>query len=110
MPLGLIGTVADYQDLDSVRQNALRSKRFGLEGASCIHPSVVPVLNDAFSPTAAEVFGARRIVDAYDAATAQGRGSIEVDGHMIDVPVVVRAQRLLARDARITARHGEAER
>ena len=55
IPLGLMGTVADYQDLASVSENAVRSARFGLEGASCIHPSVVPVLNEAFSPTAEAV-------------------------------------------------------
>ena len=106
IPLGLMGTVADYQDLDSVRENAVRSQRFGLEGASCIHPAVVPVLNQAFTPSADEVASARRIVDAYDESTAAGRGSIEVDGRMVDVPVVVRAQRLLAKDALVRRRSG----
>lgn len=104
IPLGLMGTVADYQDLDSVRENAFRSQRFGLEGASCIHPAVVPVLNDAYTPTADAVASAKRIVDAYDESVAAGRGSIEVDGHMVDVPVVVRAQRLLAKDALVRRR------
>ena len=104
IPLGLMGTVADYQDLNSVRENAVRSQRFGLEGASCIHPAVVPVLNAAFTPSAEEVASAKRIVDAYDESTAAGRGSIEVDGRMVDVPVVVRAQRLLAKDALVQRR------
>jgi citrate lyase subunit beta/citryl-CoA lyase len=104
IPLGLMGTVADYQDLASVRENAVRSARFGLEGASCIHPSVVPVLNEAFSPTAEAVASAQRIVDAYDVATAKGLGAIEVDGNMVDVPVVVRAKRLLAKDALIRSK------
>ena len=104
IPLGLMGTVADYQDLASVRENAVRSARFGLEGASCIHPSVVPVLNEAFSPTAEAVANAQRIVDADDVATAKGLGAIEVDGNMVDVPVVVRAKRLLAKDALIRSR------
>lgn len=104
VPLGLMGTVADYQDLDSVRVNAMRSARFGLEGASCIHPAVVPLLNEAFSPSPEAVASAQRIVDAYDKSTSEGRGSIEVDGHMVDVPVVVRAQRLLARNALIQSK------
>ena len=104
IPLGLMGTVADYQDLASVRENAVRSARFGLEGASCIHPSVVPVLNEAFSPTAEAVASAQRIVDAYDVATAKGLGAIEVDGNMVDVPVVVRAKRLLAKHALIRSK------
>jgi citrate lyase subunit beta/citryl-CoA lyase len=104
IPLGLMGTVADYQDLDSVRENAVRSARFGLEGASCIHPAVVPLLNEAFSPSLESVASAQRIVEAYNRSIAEGRGSIEVDGHMVDVPVVVRAQRLLARDSVIKSK------
>jgi citrate lyase subunit beta/citryl-CoA lyase len=104
IPLGLLGTVADYQDLDSIRENALRSARFGLEGASCIHPAVVPLLNEAFSPSPGAVVRAQRIVEAYDQSIAEGRGSIEVGGHMVDVPVVLRAQRLLAREAVIKSK------
>ena len=104
IPIGLMGTVADYQDLDSLRENAVRSQRFGLEGASCIHPAVVPVLNESFTPTAEAVASARRIVDAYNESLAAGRGSIEVDGHMVDVPVVVRAQRLLIKDELVKRR------
>jgi citrate lyase subunit beta/citryl-CoA lyase len=102
MPLGLMGTVADYQDAAAVRLAAETAKRFGMEGATCIHPSVVPVLNKAFSPSEAEVSAARRTVEAYDEATATGRGSLEVDGKMVDVPVVERAQRLLARAALVS--------
>ena len=104
MPLGLMGTVADYQDLDAVREDAFRSRRYGMEGASCIHPAVVPVLNQAFTPSQDEVAQARRVVEAYEISTAEGRGSIEVDGHMVDVPVVIRAQRLLDRDTAIRDR------
>jgi citrate lyase subunit beta/citryl-CoA lyase len=106
IPLGLMGTVADYQDLDEARKDAELSRRFGMEGGSCIHPSIVPVLNEAFTPTANDVASAQRIVDAYRTATAEGRGSIEIDGHMIDVPVVLRAERLLERDAAIHRRLG----
>jgi citrate lyase subunit beta/citryl-CoA lyase len=106
IPLGLMGTVADYQDLDEARKDAELSRRFGMEGGSCIHPSIVPVLNEAFTPTADDVASAQRIVNAYRTATAEGRGSIEVDGHMIDVPVVLRAERLLERDAAIRQRLG----
>ena len=104
VPIGLMGTVADYQDLDAVKENAVRSARFGLEGASCIHPAVVPLLNEAFSPSTSAVTSAQRIVDAYEESIAEGRGSIEVDGHMVDVPVVVRAQRLIARDSLIKSK------
>ena len=73
-----------------------RSRKLGFRGASVIHPSQVPILNEEFSPSADEVASARRIVAAYDEAVAAGRGSITVDGKMIDVPVVLRAQETLA--------------
>jgi citrate lyase subunit beta/citryl-CoA lyase len=96
LPLGFIGTVADYKDLDAFRETVRRSRRLGFRGASVIHPSQVPILNEEFSPGADEVASAQKIVAAYEAAVAAGRGSIEVDGKMIDVPVVLRAQELLA--------------
>ena len=97
VPLGLVGSIADYADLEAMRRVALRSRRLGFEGASCIHPSAVPVLNDAFTPTAEEVAGARRVVTAYDAAVREGKGALQLDGKMIDAPVAERAARLLSR-------------
>src|SRR5438874_13595749 len=96
LPMGFIGTVADYKDLDAFRETVRRSRRLGFRGASVIHPAQIPILNEEFSPSAGEVASARRIVAAYDEAVAVGRGSISVDGKMIDVPVVLRAQELLA--------------
>ena len=104
MALGIFGTVADYQDLDAVREVALKARRFGLEGASCIHPSVVPVLNEAFSPAEEEIALARRIIEANAEAEKSGRGSFQLDGKMIDVPVVRRARRLLMRHEAIASR------
>jgi citrate lyase subunit beta/citryl-CoA lyase len=96
LPLGFIGTVADYQDLDAFRETVRRSRRLGFRGASVIHPSQVPILNEEFGPSADEVSSACRIVAAYEEAVAAGRGSISVDGKMVDVPVVLRAQETLA--------------
>jgi len=96
LPLGFIGTVADYKDLDAFRETVRRSRRLGFRGASVIHPAQIPILNAEFSPSTDEVASAKKIVAAYDDAVAAGRGSISVDGKMIDVPVVLRAQELLA--------------
>ncbi len=104
MPLGFIGTVADYRDREAFRAMVRRSRRFGFEGASCIHPSGVDILNEEMTPGAGEVDRARRIVSAYEAAEAAGTGAIAMDGRMIDVPVAERARRLLARNAVIEAR------
>jgi citrate lyase subunit beta/citryl-CoA lyase len=104
MPLGFIGTVADYQDLDAFRKTVQFSRRLGFLGASVIHPGQIAILNEEFAPSSDEVEAARQQIAAYEEATAAGRGSISVDGKMVDVPVVIRAEQLLARHAAIEAR------
>ena len=104
MPLGFVGSIADFRDQEAFRAIVRRSARLGFVGASCIHPLQVPVLNECFSPDAAEVERAHRMVMAYDAALAAGQGAVQFEGAMIDVPVVDRARTLLARDAAVRAR------
>jgi len=104
VPLGTFGTVADFQDLDAYRESARKARRYGFEGSSCIHPGVVPVLNDEFAPAPEEIDHAERVVAAYEKSVAEGVGAITIDGKMIDVPVAIRAQNLLARARAIAAR------
>ena len=106
LPLGFIGTVADYKDLDAFRATIRRSRRLGFMGASCIHPSNVAILNEEFAPTAEEVGHAERMVAAYDTALAEGKGSVEFEGKMIDIPVVERAKQVVARALAIRRRGG----
>ncbi len=107
MPLGFIGTVAEFHDLDAFRATIWRSRRLGFVGASVIHPSQVPILNEEFRPSLEEVDHARRVVAAYEKALAEGVGAVTVDGKMIDVPVVERARLLLEREAAIAAREAK---
>ncbi len=72
-----------------------RSRRTGFQGRLCIHPDQVPVVNRAFAPTAAEVAGAARIVEAFREAEAKGLAAIQVDGQMIDYPIVHQARKVL---------------
>ena len=102
--LGFIGSIADFRDQEAFRAIVRRSKRLGFVGASAIHPLQVPVLNEEFSPTDAEVERAERMVAAYDAAFAQGLGAVQFEGAMIDVPVVQRAKNVIARAAAIRQR------
>jgi citrate lyase subunit beta / citryl-CoA lyase len=95
---GMLRTVADFADADSVAASAREARTFGFDGASCIHPSVVPILNAAFTPTPAEIDTARRMVAAFEAAKAAGDGAFLFDGKMVDEPVVARARRMLARN------------
>ena len=92
---GLLRTVADYNDLEGIEQSAHEARRHGFDGASCVHPTVVPILNRAFSPSAAELDHARALVAAFDAAQAAGRGAFAFEGRMVDEPVVRRARALI---------------
>src|SRR5258705_82850 len=65
LPLGFIGTVADYKGLDAFRETIRRSRRLGFPRASGIHPAQLPILNEEFAPSADEVASARKIVAAY---------------------------------------------
>lgn len=107
MPLGFIGTVAEFGDLDGFRATIRRSRRLGFVGASVIHPSQVAILNEEFRPSQDEVAHARRVVAAYDEALAAGVGAVTVDGRMIDVPVVERARLLIEREAAIARREAK---
>lgn len=99
---GTLGTVADFRDPEHVRRVAEGAKRSGFAGATCIHPGLVPVLRAAYSPAEAELDWARRVLTAADAAAAEGRGSLTVDGRMVDEPVAERARRVLAAAGLVT--------
>ncbi len=89
------------QDAASLRRSVERSLRMGFQGRLCIHPDQVAVVNEIFTPTAAEVARAQRIVNAFEEAEAAGLAAIQVDGVFVDYPIVYRAQRTLAASAAI---------
>lgn len=106
LPMGTIGTLADFSDLTGYERMVRRSAAFGFVGSSAIHPTQVPVLNKGFSPSPEEVAEAERMVALDAQARAEGKGSFQIDGKMIDIPVVDRAKALLARANAIKARWG----
>lgn len=81
-------------DLERVARDATTARRFGFGGKLCVHPSHVPIVNRAFSPSPDEVAWANRVAEE---ATSSGEGVFMVDGVMIDAPLVARATRILAR-------------
>jgi citrate lyase subunit beta/citryl-CoA lyase len=95
IPLGLLTTIDDYTDLERFRRIARRSKRLGLQGSACVHPDQVSILNEVFSPTEEALAHARRVIAVFKEASAAGAGAIEVDGKMVDGPVVQGARTLL---------------
>ena len=102
--IGILGTVADYSDPAAYKKSAERARRFGFSGGTCVHPGLVQALNEAFTPSADDVAYAKKLIAADEKAAAEGRGSFTVDGKMIDIPVIDRARRLLARHGAIERR------
>lgn len=84
-----------FRDPEGLRQNALASKKIGFKGKFAIHPAQIDIINQVFSPSAAEIEHARRVVAAFEEAERAGRGSTSLDGKVVDVPVVKRARALL---------------
>jgi len=72
--------------------DAARARRLGFAGKLCIHPTQVEAVNAAFSPTVDEIAWAHRIIEASTAG-----GVVRVDGHMVDAPVILKAQSILVR-------------
>ncbi|MBL8674641.1 MAG: CoA ester lyase [Rhodospirillales bacterium] len=104
MPFGYIASVAGFGDWDGFRRMVRRSRQFGFMGASCIHPGQVPIVNEEYTPSAEEVAFARRIIEEDRKHAAAGRASFAVDGKMIDIPVIRRAETLVRRAEAIAAR------
>jgi citrate lyase subunit beta / citryl-CoA lyase len=95
-PMGFVGTVADYSDLDGLKAIVRRSKALGFRGAGAIHPAQIPILNAGFGPDPEEMSRARRIVEASERAERDGQGAFALDGRMIDRPIIVRALETIA--------------
>jgi citrate lyase subunit beta / citryl-CoA lyase len=88
----LDGVTTDVNDIEVLRQDTLRAKRFGFGGKLCIHPRQLLEVNRAFSPTDEELRWARMVV----AAGAQSDGAVvTVGGKMVDKPVLTKALRII---------------
>jgi citrate lyase subunit beta / citryl-CoA lyase len=92
------GTVSDP---DGYTREATAARRLGYLGKSCIHPSQVPLANAVFRPTDAEIAAARRVVEAARGAERRGVGAFLVDGRMIDIPFIKRAESILGAARRL---------
>ena len=87
----------DVGDMEGLRAWGLASRALGFEGMGCVHPSQIPVIHEAFAPSATEIDRAQKIVAAYNEAQLKGLGVVSLGSKMIDAPVVQRALKLVAR-------------
>ena len=84
------------RDAEGYAKAVARSRRMGFQGRLLIHPDQIAGANAGYAPSAAEVARAERIVAAFRAAEAKGAAAIQVDGQMVDYPIVHQAEQLLA--------------
>ncbi|UIO99205.1 CoA ester lyase [Halobaculum sp. CBA1158] len=84
----------DFGDGSGLAEETRFAATLGYDGKMAIHPSQVPVINDAFTPEDDEIAWARRVLAAREDAAAADRGVFEVDGEMIDAPLVAQAERI----------------
>jgi citrate lyase subunit beta/citryl-CoA lyase len=96
-----------FKEAEAFQRALERSRRGGFQGRLCVHPDQLGPVNRAYLPSDEEVARAERIVAAFKDAEARGAAAIQVEGQMIDYPVVHRAQAVLA--AMREARRGKTE-
>ena len=97
VPLGFARTIGDYDDLGALERSVAEAHGMGLQGAFCIHPKQVGVLNAGFRPSASSVERASAVIESFEKARAAGHGVASLDGQMIDKPVYDRARLVLFR-------------
>jgi citrate lyase subunit beta/citryl-CoA lyase len=92
----LDGVFNDVKDLDGFRAECVQGFEMGFDGKTLIHPGQVEICNEVWAPGDTDVEYARRVIAAFEEATALGKGVATVDGRMIENLHVANAHRVLA--------------
>ena len=85
-----------FKDPVSLKADSMKACQLGYTGKFAIHPDQLEIINQTFSPSKEDIEYALRVVEGWNEALKIGRGSFDLDGKMVDVPVVKRAQNLLS--------------
>jgi malyl-CoA/(S)-citramalyl-CoA lyase len=97
------GPFGDFKDPEGFEAQARRAAALGCEGKWAIHPSQITLANAVFTPPAAEIEKARRILAAMAEAEREGKGAVQLDGRLVDIASIRQAQALVAMAERIAA-------
>ena len=89
--------VTDFRNDEQFHREAVGARNLGYAGKLCIHPSQVTIANEAFAPTEAEIERAKRLLAAYEEASARGLAAIDFEGQMVDEPLAAQARNTLVR-------------
>lgn len=92
----LDGVFNDISDIEAFKVECAQGRQMGFDGKTLIHPKQLEPCNHVFAPNAAEIERSERIIEAFEAARAQGRGVVTVDGRMVENMHVDNARRILA--------------
>jgi citrate lyase subunit beta/citryl-CoA lyase len=84
-----------FRDPDNLKIDSEQSKAIGFKGKFAIHPLQVDIINHCFSPSSEEIAHAMEVIQVFEEAAEKGRGSTSLNGQVVDVPVVKRAESLL---------------
>ncbi len=95
-PIGFVGSIAEFSDEAAFRARIKRARRLGFSGCFCIHPKQVLIANQEFRPSDEEVAQARGLVAEFERQVAAGVGAHNYQGRMVDLPIVERAQQVIA--------------
>lgn len=85
----------NLKDMEILRAEARAAKQLGFQGKQCVHPNQVGPCNDIFTPTQDEILFASRVIQAYEEAEVKGLGAVQLEGKVIDFPVLERSKRIL---------------
>ncbi|ELU17285.1 hypothetical protein CAPTEDRAFT_220156 [Capitella teleta] len=85
----------DYKDLDALRKQSVEGARMGYTGKQVIHPSQIPVVQDAFKPSPERVEWATEMIRAFEEHQNSGKGAFTFRGSMIDMPSVLQARNIV---------------
>ncbi|MDJ0610171.1 MAG: CoA ester lyase [Kiloniellales bacterium] len=97
------GPFGDFSDPDGFVAQANRAACLGCEGKWAIHPSQIELANKVNSPSEAEVTKAKRILEAMEQATREGKGAVALDGRLIDIASIKQAEVMVKKAEQIAA-------
>lgn len=100
----LDGVHLDFRNLDSFAAACTQGVEMGFDGKTLIHPGQVEIANASFGPSLDDVEHARKVLAAWDAAQADGRGVVELDGQLVENLHAAEAQRVIVFAEALAAR------
>ncbi|MBN1390890.1 MAG: HpcH/HpaI aldolase/citrate lyase family protein [Candidatus Thermoplasmatota archaeon] len=88
---------ADFRDMEGLRKETELVRKMGYDGKACIHPNQIEVIHEVFNPTPDEIVHAVKVTNAIEEARKRGSGVIALGKKMVDRPIALRAEKVLAR-------------